>query len=196
MASSGRWPWAAELAITYVAAAAAALGSWALGAKVVGVQGPAATPWARGSERAIVARVVDGDTIELADGRTVRLLGLDAPETVSPALGAAQPLGAEASTRLARMLTGREVVLERDRTEADHYGRLLRHVWLGRTLVAEALVAEGLAWSNAVPPDDRHRPRIRDAEERARAEGVGLWGLLRPTPLAVFGPTGRPPDGD
>ena len=118
MASSGRWPWAAELAITYVAAAAAALGAWALGARLVGVQGPAVTPWARGSERAVVARVVDGDTIELADGRTVRLLGLDAPESVSPALSAAQPLGVEASSRLARMLTGREVVTYVNRSTA------------------------------------------------------------------------------
>jgi endonuclease YncB( thermonuclease family) len=176
----------------YVLSSGAAAAAWALGwAAASRVELPLA-PWAAGSERAIVDRVVDGDTIVLADGRTVRILGVDAPETSNPAMAGPQPLGAEAAQHLRALVQGREVVVERDVADVDHYGRLLRHVWLGHTLVAEALVAEGLAWSSTYPTEVRHKERLRAAEERARAASRGLWGTVRATPLPVFvDPTGR-----
>lgn len=140
---------------------------------------PAAVP-------AAVARVVDGDTIALADGRLVRILGLDAPETAHPAMSGPQPFGREAADRLTGLVAGRQVLLERDRTEVDHFGRLLRHVWSEGALVSEILVEEGLAWANNMPPDDLHTERLRAAEARAREAGVGLWGLPRPTEIPAF----------
>jgi len=144
------------------------------------------------AERARVAQVIDGDTLRLSDGRSVRLLGIDAPETVNPNLGAEQPFGRDASARLAQLVEGQDVALERDTTDRDHYGRLLRHVWVGGRLVSETLAREGLAWSYAVPPDLRHRERIRAAEAAARQAERGLWGIERPTSLPVF--SGRQED--
>lgn len=139
------------------------------------------------AEHARVARVVDGDTLELADGQVVRVLGIDTPETHNPSLRGPQPLGAEATARLRSLVEGRVVALEPDVTDRDHYGRLLRHVWRGRSLVADVLAREGLGRAYILPPDTRHAERLRAAEAAARAASLGLWGLPRPTPLAIFG---------
>ncbi len=166
------------LGLTLVASSSArrAVGAW-----LAAASGPA------GAERAQVARVVDGDTVELADGRTVRLLGIDTPETHNPSLNGPQPLGQEATLRLRDLVEGQTVALEPDTTDRDHYGRLLRHVWRGRTLLSALLAREGLGRAYVLPPDTRHAETIRAAEAEARAAGRGLWGLPRPTPLAIFG---------
>lgn len=129
---------------------------------------------------------VDGDTLRLEDGRVVRVLGIDAPETRHPDMRGPQPLGVEAAARLALLVEGRAVALERDAQDADHYGRLLRHVWVGEELVAERLLAEGLARSLILPPSQGHAARLRAAESAAREGRRGLWGLARPTPLPIF----------
>jgi micrococcal nuclease len=97
-----------------------------------------------------------------------------------------QPFGPEASARLTQLLAGREVLLERDVVGLDHYGRSLRHVWLGDTLAAEVLIAEGLAYAQSIPPNTLHADRLERAEAAARQAKVGLWGLPRPTPLPLF----------
>ncbi len=139
-----------------------------------------------GAEHVRVVEVVDGDTLVVEDGRSVRVLGVDAPETHNPNLEGPQPLGAAATARLAALVAGRTVGLERDTTDADHYGRALRHVWVGRTLVAERLVAEGLGRVLVIPPDTRHADRLRAAEADAKADRRGVWGLPRPTALPIF----------
>jgi endonuclease YncB( thermonuclease family) len=179
----------------------ALLGAAALACGLVLVASPsareAAGGWLRDSaggpgpaERAVVARVVDGDTLELADGRTVRVLGIDTPETHNPSLTGPQPLGEEASRRTRAQVEGRAVALEADVTDRDAYGRLLRHVWLGRRLLAEDLLAQGLARAYLIPPDTRHDERLRAAEAAARSARRGLWGLPRPTSLPIFGASG------
>lgn len=136
--------------------------------------------------RARVIQVIDGDTLVIEGGATVRLLGIDAPETSHPGLEHPQAYGQEAKERLRRLVEGRVVSLEQDVSDTDHYGRSLRHVWLGGRLVSEVLVAEGLARANSIPPDRRYADRLARAEERARRSGRGLWSLPRPTPIGVF----------
>ena len=145
------------------------------------------------TEPARVATVIDGDTLVLEDGRTVRLLGIDTPETVHPDMDGPQPYGLAASERLRMLVEGRHVRLERDVSDVDHFGRTLRHVWQGRTLVAERLLREGLGHAQAIPPDTRHAARLRDAERAAREAGRGLWSVPRPTSLPIFGRRGRGP---
>jgi micrococcal nuclease len=141
-------------------------------------------------ELALVTGVVDGDTIAVDPGGPVRVLGLDAPETGNPHMEGAQPLGQAASSRLSEIAHGRTVVLERDVTDRDHYGRRLRHVWCDERLVAEVLIGEGLAHAMSIPPNTRYSARLRAAEDDARSRGVGLWGLPRPTELPVFAGSG------
>ncbi len=140
-----------------------------------------------GTEVVLVREAVDGDTLRLADGRRVRILGLDTPETHHPGMAGPQPGGPEAAARLKGLVEGRQVGLEWDASDRDHYGRLLRHVWLGPELVAARLLAEGLAWPLTIPPDQGHQAELAAAAASARAAGRGLWGRARPTALAVFG---------
>src|SRR3990172_11152403 len=84
-----------------------------------------------------VLRVIDGDTIEVSlNGRsyTVRYIGIDTPETVDPNRPV-QPFGPEASLKNKELVSGKTVRLEKDVSETDRYGRLLRFVYVGDLFV-------------------------------------------------------------
>jgi len=132
-----------------------------------------ATPAARESAR--VRAVTDGDTVVLADGRRVRLVGINAPETSHDGRPA-EPLAVAARERLAALVAGRTVQLEFGAERQDRYGRTLAHLWLpdGR-LVQDDLLTRGLAVAIAVPPNLRHLERYLAAEAGARAAGRGVW---------------------
>ncbi len=76
-------------------------------------------------DEAFVTRVVDGDTIEIEGGQKVRYIGIDTPETKHPRKPA-QCFGHEAYEQNKKLVEGRVVKLERDVSETDRYGRLLR----------------------------------------------------------------------
>lgn len=121
-----------------------------------------------------VTRVVDGDTFELEGGERVRLIGVNAPESVKPN-SPVECFGKEASAFLKALLTDREVRLERDVSERDRYGRLLRYAYLGELFVNEYIVREGYATAASFPPDVARQDTLRAAELQARAEQKGLW---------------------
>src|SRR5690606_8670639 len=75
---------------------------------------------------AVVSRVIDGDTVELSDGRKVRLIGVNTPESTTRT----ERFGKEASAYTTSKLEGQKVYLQKDVSETDRYGRLLRLVWL------------------------------------------------------------------
>lgn len=147
--------------------------------------GYGAGPPAHASPARVLA-VIDGDTLVIEGGEHVRLLGIDTPETHHPGMRGPQALGPEAALRLEALVAGRQVRLEADRQDRDHYGRLLRHVWIGRRLVAQILAREGLAHVLIIPPNQGHAERLREAAATAQARNRGLWGLARPTPLPLF----------
>jgi micrococcal nuclease len=125
-----------------------------------------------------VVTVVDGDTIDvLVAGKPtrVRYIGINTPETVHPTRGA-ECFGTEASAKNKALVAGQWVELEKDVSETDKYGRLLRYVYVNNVMVNEALVAEGYANVSTYPPDVRHTERFRAAEAAARSAGKGLWG--------------------
>jgi micrococcal nuclease len=126
------------------------------------------------SEPVIVVRVVDGDTFELENGEKVRLIGVDTPESVKSGT-AIQCFGKEAASYLTELIGGKAVRLERDVSERDRYGRLLRYAYLGELFVNDFLVREGYAYAATFPPDVREQERFRDAQNEARAQGRGLW---------------------
>lgn len=130
-----------------------------------------------------VGRVIDGDTIRLTDGRTVRYIGIDAPETVDPKRSV-QCFGKEASAEDRRLVEGKEVRIVKDVSETDRYGRLLRYVYEGDTFVNEALVRGGFARAEAYPPDVRYRDLFGEAEHDAKTNHRGLWadGACAPAP--------------
>jgi len=121
-----------------------------------------------------VARVIDGDTIEIEGGERVRYIGMDTPETVDPKK-LVQCFGKEASDENKQLVEGKTVRLGKDTTERDRYGRLLRYVYVGDTFVNLQLVALGFAHADAFPPDILHQEWFDEAERAARGAGLGLW---------------------
>ena len=129
-----------------------------------------------------VSRVVDGDTFKVdVAGRTdtVRVIGLDTPESVKPGTPV-ECFALRASAEAKRLLpAGAAVRLQADPTQAarDRYGRLLAHVWLADgTLYAERMIRGGFAIHyiyEDVP--SVYASRLAAAEAGARAELTGLW---------------------
>lgn len=127
------------------------------------------------AEGLLVTRVVDGDTIQLENGQTVRYIGVDTPESVHPRQGV-ECFGKEASQKNEELVLGKRVQLEKDVSETDRYGRLLRYVYVDGMFVNDELVRQGYANSLSYPPDVKHQDQFRAAEQEARAASRGLWG--------------------
>lgn len=133
------------------------------------------------TETALVVRVIDGDTIVVRLGgqdRRLRYVGMDTPETVKPD-SPVEWLGPEAREANRALVEGRTVVLEKDVSETDRFGRLLRYVWLVDgdrwTMVDLELIARGFAQVETDPPDVRYAERFVAAQRIARDAGIGLW---------------------
>ncbi len=124
-----------------------------------------------------VLRAVDGDTLLLADHTRIRLIGVNAPETVKPDTPV-QPFGPEASRFTHQFCDGREVRLEYDQERTDQYGRTLAYVYDGNRLLNEELLRNGLAhWERHYHYSNAMKDRFRAAEAEARAARRGLWSL-------------------
>ena len=139
------------------------------------------------TQGATLVRVVDGDTIRVIVGgveERVRYIGIDTPELNTSSAATPDPYAEAATNANARLLAGGRLVLEKDVSERDRYGRLLRDVWIERdgawTLVNLALVADGYAQASTYPPDVKYVDALLAAQRAAREQGRGLWGASPP----------------
>ena len=122
-------------------------------------------------ETAAVTQVIDGDTIVIEGNYHVRYIGIDTPE-IRPVLEA---YGLEAWQANRELVEGKKVRLERDVSETDRYGRLLRYVYVNDVFVNAELVRLGLAEAIAYPPDTKHQDYFEELETAARRSGLGIW---------------------
>lgn len=136
-------------------------------------------------EKGEVKKVVDGDTLELVTGEKVRYIGIDTPETKHPTKGV-QCFGKEASARNKELVEGKTILMERDVSETDRYGRLLRYIYLPNPeatnealFVNEFLVEQGYAYSLTYPPDVKYNKIMLDAQRRAQESKSGLWSKCK-----------------
>ncbi len=121
-----------------------------------------------------VVRVIDGDTIELESGQKVRYIGIDTPEIHHPTKSV-ECFGEQAAEKNRALVEGKLVKLEKDVSEVDRYGRLLRYVYVDGVMVNELLVREGYARASSYPPDIKYQDKFRAAESQAQQAGEGLW---------------------
>jgi micrococcal nuclease len=119
-------------------------------------------------ESVTVSRVVDGDTIELADGRRVRYIGINTPERD-------QPYYQEATEANRQLLAGKDVQLEFDQETFDKYGRTLAYIWVDGVMANVEIVKRGFANAYTVPPNVKYDEEFRQAERDAREAERGLW---------------------
>ena len=133
-------------------------------------------------EKVEVSWVVDGDTIQTIDGRTIRIIGINSPEN-----GKYKEKYGKESTRFAiDTLKNKEVYLEQDVSNLDQYGRELRYVWINLPdeINEESLkkynfsimsISEGYSVPYIFEPDRKYESYIIDLATKARDEGIGLW---------------------
>lgn len=121
-----------------------------------------------------VVRVVDGDTIEIEGGQKVRYIGINTPETHDPRRPV-QCFGKEAAAKNKELIEGKEVYLEKDVSETDKYGRLLRYVYVGDLFINDYLVREGYAHASSYPPDVKYQAQFRNAQKEAQDNNRGFW---------------------
>jgi len=122
-----------------------------------------------------VVKVIDGDTIVLETGETVRYIGIDTPEVSQ----GRECFALEAANKNKELVLGKNVRLEKDISEKDRYGRLLRYVYVGDIFVNKILVSEGYATAVTYPPDVKYSNLFEEAERKARESGLGLWGICK-----------------
>lgn len=127
-----------------------------------------------------VLSVTDGDTLHvLIDGKdeTVRLIGVDTPETVDPKKPV-QCYGPEASSHTKELLQGKQVTLEADPTQGDRdkYGRLLRYVYLEGENINQELLLDGYAREYTYDKPYAQQEAFLGAQSHAQWGKLGLWG--------------------
>jgi endonuclease YncB( thermonuclease family) len=135
--------------------------------------------------QATVVQVIDGDTIEVdIDGSLyrVRYIGVDTPERGQ--------YGYDEATYINSLLvSGTTVELEKDVSETDKYGRLLRYVWTEDGMVNAILVANGYAQVASYPPDVKYQSEFIELQRQAERAGLGLWAAPKPSPTPTPTPT-------
>ena len=118
--------------------------------------------------RAEVVNVYDGDTVTISGGEKLRLIGINAPE-----------IGEEFATSsrdyLSKLILGKEVTLEHDKSERDKYDRLLVYVYLEDVFINEEMVRAGYAHAKAYYPDTAKQDVLEKAEQVAKTTAVGIW---------------------
>lgn len=123
-----------------------------------------------------VTRVLDGDTVMLSNGQTVRLIGIDAPEIHHPEVPV-QRFGQESMDFLKRLAEGFECALEFEPGNLrDKYDRLLAYVYIDDKLINAELIRRGYAYVYTRFPFSR-RDEFLAIEREARANQYGLWDM-------------------
>lgn len=130
-----------------------------------------------------VTKVIDGDTIVVninGQKETVRLLGIDTPESVDPRKPV-ECFALNASLKMKEFVLNKEVILideKESQGDRDRYGRLLRYIYLPdeqKTFVNGEMVKQGYAFSFREYPTDMQE-KFNSWENYARDNNLGLWG--------------------
>jgi micrococcal nuclease len=123
-------------------------------------------------ELATLLRVVDGDTIDVelnGERHRVRYIGMNTPERDEPCFD-------EATEANVDLVAGKEVMLVKDVSETDRYGRLLRYVYVENVFVNQVLVADGFAEAVLYKPDGKHYELFSQLEAEAAMAELGCHG--------------------
>mgnify|MGYP002154505032 CR=1 FL=1 len=138
-----------------------------------------------------VERIVDGDTAHIIiDGekQKVRFTGINTPE-YNPKKGISDHYGKEAFNYTKDQIKNKKVYLEKDMSDADKYGRLLRYIWieepkdpsnptkeeLGEINLNGKLVKEGYAFAGNYKPDVKYKDIFDEFENEAKENNRGMW---------------------
>lgn len=126
-------------------------------------------------EKAKVLKVYDGDTIKVILNKKiekVRLIGIDCPERDEKGFW-------QALNFTKRLVLHKKVIVYYDQEKRDKYGRLLAYVFLENGIfVNEEILKEGHGKFILIPPNDKYKERLKNAEKTARISKKGIWKKL------------------
>jgi micrococcal nuclease len=125
-------------------------------------------------EKGIVDTVIDGDTIILKDGRTIRYLGINTPETNHPTKGL-ECFGAEATIKNNELVNEKKITLECGNEDIDEYGRYLRYVYVNDVFINAELVEEGFAVAFPFGQTEKFDQVFVQLENYSRLQNKGMW---------------------
>ena len=121
------------------------------------------------------SRVIDGDTVVLADGERIRYIGIDTPEMRHPRKKVRQ-MAVIAKEVNEKLVLGKDLTLEYDVEKRDKYDRLLAYVYLeDGTFVNAELIKQGYALIMTIPPNVKHADEFLRLQIEAREQKRGLW---------------------
>ncbi len=126
-----------------------------------------------------VTRVIDGDTIDLSNGETVRLLGINAPDK-------GEYYYHDAKDSLAQLIQGKHVRLESGPEDRDKYNRSLRYVFLDDTLINVEMIKQGNANTFILNEDDEHYLDLMKAQKYAKDSKLGIWNVANMTSCMII----------
>lgn len=126
----------------------------------------------------VVTRVVDGDTFDLSDGRTIRLINLDTPE-----LKTSDCYATQAAQIAADILLNQRVRIETDKNEMDRFGRTLAYVFLSNNTFINAYFLElGLGEFRLDTQNLRYQDKLISAATTGHNSISGMWSVCAPDP--------------
>jgi len=114
-----------------------------------------------------VSEVIDGDTFKIGV-QSIRMIGIDSPEI-------GEPCSLEAKEKLEEMIIGKEIRLEKDVTEKDEYGRLLRYVYVDNLFINAEMIRLGLARVEEIKPNVKYSDLFLETENKARKASRCIW---------------------
>lgn len=115
-----------------------------------------------------ISYVIDGDTLKTKDGKSIRLIGINAPEI-------GEPCSLEAKEKLEQLIMGKKLRFEKDVGDKDVYGRLLRYVYADDLFVNAEMVKIGLARFEEVEPNTKFSSLFLEMENEARKSKGCIW---------------------
>lgn len=133
----------------------------------------------------VISKVIDGDTVVLENGETIRYLGIDAPE-MGKKKGGPEFFAREATRYNKKLVLLKKVRLAFDEEKRDSYGRLLAYVYVKNVFVNGELVRQGYARAMVKPPNTRYRTLLIQYQKEAMDRDAGLWQEKKPDSEKVY----------
>lgn len=127
------------------------------------------------SDMSLVTRIIDGDTFEIETKQKVRLIGIDTPELNKSNNLDPECFGTQSAQKLSELILNKKVRMEKDISQTDRFGRLLRYVYVDTVFVNKQLVESGYALAKNYPPDTKFKDIFSKSQKSAQEVKVGMW---------------------